>query len=64
MKALKLRIDDDLYAQFKALHPGYGEESKVFRDLLAQYLKLARSKSEFTKRLERPDWYVNEEPKV
>lgn len=49
MKALKLRIDDDLYAQFKALHPGYGEESKIFRELLAQYIKLALKQNEASK---------------
>ena len=39
MKALKLRVDDDLYDRFKAIHPGYGEESRVFRELLEEYVK-------------------------
>ena len=38
MKALKLRVDDDLYERFKAIHPGYGEESRVFRELLEEYV--------------------------
>ena len=39
MKALKLRISEDLYARFKALHPTYGEESQVFRELLEAYVQ-------------------------
>lgn len=39
MKALKLRISEELYARFKRLHPAYGEESRVFRELLEAYVK-------------------------
>lgn len=39
MKALKLRISDELYERFKALHPAYGEESQVFRELLETYVQ-------------------------
>lgn len=39
MKALKLRLDDELYERFKRLHPNYGEESRVFRELIESYVK-------------------------
>lgn len=39
MKALKLRIREELYERFKALHPAYGEESQVFRELLEAYIQ-------------------------
>lgn len=39
MKALKLRISEELYERFKRLHPAYGEESQVFRELLEDYVK-------------------------
>lgn len=38
MKALKLRLDDELYERFKRLHPNYGEESRVFREVIEQYV--------------------------
>lgn len=38
MKALKLRISEDLYERFKRLHPAYGEESQVFRELIEAYV--------------------------
>lgn len=45
MKALKLRISDDLYERFKRLHPAYGEESRVFRELLEAYVKQQEARS-------------------
>lgn len=41
MKALKLRISEELYERFKRLHPAYGEESQVFRELLEAYVNQA-----------------------
>jgi predicted DNA-binding protein len=38
MKALKLRISEELYERFKRLHPAYGEESQKFRELLEEYV--------------------------
>lgn len=51
MKALKLRIDEGLYKEFKEIHPAYGEESRVFRALLEAYVRKARRRD--LKRSER-----------
>lgn len=39
IKCLKLRVPIDLYDRFKQLHKAYGEESRVFRELLENYVK-------------------------
>jgi len=39
MKAIKLRLDDELYAEFTKLHPYYGEKSRIFRQLVEEYVQ-------------------------
>ncbi len=41
MKAIKLRITDELAEAFEHLHPSYGEKSRVFRELLEAYVREA-----------------------
>ena len=49
MIAIKLRVDEPTATRFAALHPAYGERSRVFRELLVAYLELAGK----VKRVER-----------
>lgn len=38
-RTIKLRIPEDIYAKFKAMHPAYGEESRVMKEMLEAYVR-------------------------
>lgn len=41
---LKLRVHPELVGKLRALHPAYGEMSRVASELLAAYVRISESK--------------------
>ena len=42
MKIVKLRLPQDIYDKFKQLHPAWGEESRVMKELLEAYVRMSK----------------------